>query len=142
MILPDLNLLIYAHNPQAPHHTSARQWWEDCMNGSEDVGIPWAVSCGFVRLVTHRRVFVQPLNAKAALDIVDSWFARHHVSALNPGPEHLPLLREMLEASGHAGSLTTDAHLAALALEHRCTLHSNDRDMARFPRLQRHNPLA
>lgn len=142
VILPDVNLLIYAHNEAAPHHVAARRWWEATLSAEQPVALPWAVVLGFVRLVTHTRVLEDPLSADAALDRVDGWLACESVQVLEPGPRHLSILRNLLQAVGVAGSLTTDAHLAALAIEHRCQLCSNDSDFARFPGLQWHNPLA
>jgi toxin-antitoxin system PIN domain toxin len=83
-----------------------------------------------------------PLTSDAALDRVESWLERPGVRILEPGPRHLIILRELLEAAGVAGSLTTDAHLAAIAVEHQCELCSNDADFARFPGLRWRNPLA
>ena len=142
MILPDVNLLLYAHNNLAPNHDRARAWWEEVMSAPQAVGLPWAVICGFVRLTTHRAVFDPPLTAARALDYVDSWLICQNVRILHPGPRHMQLLRGMFAAVGVAGRLTTDAHLAALAVEHNCTLHSNDSDFARFSGLRFVNPLA
>jgi len=142
MVLPDVNLLVYAHNESAPGHARARAWWEDVINRQEPVGLPWAVALGFVRLVTHPAVFVRPLEPLAALGHVELWLEQPQVDVLEPGPRHLVILRELLSAAGVAGALTTDAHLAALAIEHQCELHSNDTDFARFPGLRWHDPLA
>lgn len=141
MILPDLNLIVYAHNADAPDHGAARAWWEGLLNGNEPVAIPWAVALGFVRLMTHRAVLITPLQPAAAIAHVRSWFAQPAVEHLEPGPRHLDILDRMLSAAGTAGNLTTDAHLAALAIEHQCELHSNDTDFARFPGLRWRNPL-
>ena len=141
MIVPDINLLVYAYNTDAPHHSAARDWWEGALNSPRLVGVPWAVSLGFVRLTTHPRVLEQPLAPARALDHVEAWLARPNVDCLEPGPRHLTVLRTLLEATGVAASLTTDAHLAALAIEHQGELHSNDADFGRFPGLRWHNPL-
>jgi hypothetical protein len=141
VIVPDLNLVIFAHNADAPDHAAARAWWEGLLNGTEPVAIPWAVALGFVRLMTHRAVLVHPIVPAAALSHVRAWFAQPVVEHLEPGPQHLDLLDRMLTAAGTAGNLTTDAHLAALAIEHQCELHSNDTDFARFPGLRWRNPL-
>ena len=77
-----------------------------------------------------------------ALERVDEWFGCDVVRPLEPGPRHLVVVRTLFEATGVAGSLTTDTHLAALAIEHQAELHSNDRDFERFPGLRLHNPLA
>ena len=112
------------------------------MTGREPVGIPWVVVLGFIRLTTHAAVLELPLPPKAALARVGQWFAREHVQGLDPGPRHLVILDRLFDATGVGGNLTTDTHLAALAIEHQCELHSNDADFARFPGLRWHNPLA
>ena len=141
MILPDVNLLLYAYNEAAAPHARARAWWEDLLTRQHPVGLPWAVVLGFVRLATHPRVLEEPLSPAAALDRVDTWFAQPAVRILDPGSRHLAILRTLLDATGLAAGLTTDAHLAALAIEHQAELHSNDLDFARFPGLRWHNPL-
>ncbi len=141
MILPDVNLLIFAHAADAPHHAAARAWWERVLNSTDRVGIPWAVAFGFVRLTTHPAVMREPLAPTDALDRVEGWLARPNVTVLEPGPRHLAIVRSLFAATGVAASLTTDTHLAALAIEHRAELHSNDRDFERFPGLRLHDPL-
>ncbi|MGH8494722.1 MAG: type II toxin-antitoxin system VapC family toxin [Gammaproteobacteria bacterium] len=142
MIVPDVNLLIYAYNRDAPHHAEARAWWEDLLSSDEPVGLTWATTLGYIRLMTHRAVLITPLPTERAITHVRSWHMRPNVSVLEPGPRHLDLLGRMLDAIGTAGRLTTDAHLAALAIEHQCELCSNDADFARFPGLRWRNPLA
>ena len=138
---PDVNLLVYAYNRDARDHAPARQWLEGLLSGSERVGLPWAVTCGFIRLMTHPAVLVTPLDPVRAVAHVQSWFDRSNVEALEPGPQHLEVLGRLLRDAGVAGSLTTDAHIAALAIEHQCEVHSNDADFARFPGLRWRNPL-
>lgn len=133
VIIPDVNLLVYAYNEAAPRHADARDWWETLLSRPSRVGLPWAVIFGFVRLVTHPRVLSDPLPPAAALDHVEAWLARAEVQVIEPGPRHLVIVRGLLEATGVAASLTTDTHLAALAIEHQSELHSNDADFARFP---------
>jgi predicted nucleic acid-binding protein len=67
VIIPDLNLLVYAYNASAPHHASARHWWEDTVGGHQPVGIPWVVALGFLRILTSRVVMVQPMEGSRAL---------------------------------------------------------------------------
>ena len=141
MIVPDLNLLIYSYNRKAPQHEAARAWWEGLLNGAEPVAVPWVVVLGFVRLMTQRTMLATPMQPAIALAQVRAWFACPNVEELEPGPQHLDLLDRLLAAAGTAGNLTTDAHLAALAIEHQCELHSNDTDFARFPGLRWRNPL-
>lgn len=141
MILPDLNLLVYAYNSDAPDHTGARSWWEAVLTEPRPVVLPWAVSLGFLRLMTSRSVLVEPLSASEAIEFIRSWLARPQVRILQPGPGHLDLVDELAKAAGKAGSLTTDIHLAALAIEHGAELHTNDGDFKRFPGLRWTNPL-
>jgi hypothetical protein len=141
VIVPDLNLLIYAYNDGTPQHTPARRWWEDLLNGTERVGMPWVVTTGFVRLVTQRGPLGRPMTLEQVLDYVQEWFVFPHVAPLNPGAEHLTLFRQALAASGVGGNLATDAHIAALAMEYQAEVHSNDADFARFPGLRWRNPL-
>ena len=141
MIVPDLNLLVYAYNDGAPLHAPARRWWEDLVNGTERVGIPWVVTTGFVRLVTQRGLLSPPMTLEQALDYLQEWFRFPHVTPLNPGVEHLALFRRAIVASGAGGNLVTDAHIAALAIEYQAEVHSNDTDFGRFPGLRWRNPL-
>ena len=141
MIVPDLNLLVYAYNDGAPRHHSARRWWESLVNGVERVGIPWVVSTGFVRLMTHPKVLVYPATPEQAVDYVREWFRFPHVTPINPGSDHLTHLRRSLAAAGVGANLVTDAHIAALAKEYQAEVHSNDTDFSRFPGLRWRNPL-
>ncbi len=141
MIVPDTNLIVYAYNDAAPWHEAARRWWEGLVNGSERVGVPWVVSTGFVRLMTHSRVLASPITVADAVGHVRDWFRYTHVTPINPGAEHLTHVRRSLDACGVGGDLVTDAHVAALAIEYQAEVHSNDSDFARFPGLRWRNPL-
>ena len=141
MILPDLNLLVFAYNSDAPDHEAAREWWERTLSAPRSVGLPWVVSIGFLRLMTSRTVVADPISPATALGDIRSWLERPQVRILEPGPRHLDLLDEMAEAAGKAGKLSTDIHLAALAVEHGAELCSNDADFGRFPGLRWVNPL-
>lgn len=141
MIVPDLNLLLYAHDATSPRHEAARTWWEELSNGTERVGLSWLVVAGFIRLTTGPSVMGQPATPSQAIDTVEEWFRLPHVSPINPGSEHLRLLRQALAAAGVGGNLVTDAHIAALAMEYQAEVHSNDSDFGRFPGLRWRNPL-
>lgn len=141
MILPDINLLVYAHNADAPFHQPALTWWQSTLQSGKAVAIAWVVALGFIRLLSNPRVVKQPVPLARLVHEIQRWLALSHVSILNPGPRHLELLEELLGQAGTTVSLTTDAHLAALAIEHGCVLHSNDQDFARFDRLAWKNPL-
>ena len=141
MIVPDINLLVYAYNDGAPDHEAARRWWEDLVNGAERVGVPWVVATGFVRLMTHPRALTAPVPPTDAIALVRDWFRYDHVSPINPGAEHLTHFQRNLEAAGVGANLVTDAHVAALAMEYQAEVHSNDADFSRFPGLRWRNPL-
>jgi uncharacterized protein len=142
VIIPDVNLLIYAYNEAASHHVPARAWWEGVMSRERPVGLPWAVVFGFIRLVTHSAVLLQPLRPKDAMAIVGTWLTREHTRTLEPGPRHLEIVSQLFEHTGVASNLTTDTHLAAIAIEHQAEVHSNDADFSRFPGLRWSNPLS
>jgi toxin-antitoxin system PIN domain toxin len=141
MIVPDLNLIIYAVNAQAAAHPKAREWWEARMNGSERIGLPWVVLLGFLRLTTSPRVFASPLSPAESWELVESWLDWPQTTLVNPGPKHAQILKTLVLEHGTAGNLTTDAHLAALCLEHEAKLHTADNDFSRFRALRWHNPL-
>ena len=141
MKLPDVNLLLYATDEASHHHGRALPWLEALMSGSEPVGFCWAVLLGFLRLSTRARVFANPLEPQKAFDIVESWLAQPCALVVNPTERHLTILHGLLEPLGTAGNLTTDAHLAALAIEHGGEVCSADTDFGRFPGLRWSNPL-
>ena len=142
MILMDVNLLLYAYDSSSAHHDRAKPWLEGRLSGVETVGFAWATLVAFLRLATSPRVFESPFRVDDALDLVDAWLAAPCSTVLHPGSRHAVLLRQLLEPLGTAGNLTTDAHLAALALEHDAELCSADTDFSRFPGLRWTNPLA
>ena len=141
MKLPDVNLLLYAVDEGAVRHEPARAWVEERLSGSETFAFTWVVLLAFIRLTTSPRVFQSPLSTSEALDLVDSWLAQPCVTVVHPTSRHAPVRRDLLEPLGTAGNLTTDAHLAALAIEHGAELCSTDRDFSRFAGLRWANPL-
>jgi uncharacterized protein len=142
MILLDANLLIYAIDSSSPHHRSARDWLEETLSGAEEVGLTWNVILAFLRIVTNPAVVRHPLAPEVALDYVDSWLQQPCVRIVVPGTRHWLIFRSLVRSAGTAGNLTSDAHLAALALEHNCELYSSDHDFKRFPGIKHINPLA
>ena len=132
MIVADVNLLVHAHDSQSRRHEAAREWWETLMNGTGSVGLPWAAVLGFIRISTNPKILDNPLDVGSACGRVRSWLAQPQTMLIHPGDRHADILFELLDAVGAAGNLTTDAHLAALAIEHQAELHSTDADMARF----------
>jgi toxin-antitoxin system PIN domain toxin len=141
MILPDVNLLVYAHNVRDPRHPKALAWWSECLSGQEGVALAWAVIHGFVRVTTHPRVFERPLTVEESLSRVEEWMTLPHVHLVEPPRGHFQTWAALLRELGTAGNLSTDAHLAALAMERGLILHTTDADFSRFPGLKWRNPL-
>ncbi len=132
MKLVDANILLYAVNEDAPHHERSRSWLDSALSGAETVGFAWVVLLAFLRLSTRAGVFPAPLTVGQATDVATGWLEQPAAITVEPTPRHLSLLGALLEDSGSAGNLVSDAHLAALALEHRAELVSFDGDFARF----------
>ncbi len=141
MKIVDLNVLLYAVNEDAPHHRRIVGWWEQALNGDEAIGLAWVVVLGFLRTATNPRIVPHPLAAEEAVEQVDTWLALDVVSLVTETRDHWRVLRGLLVEAGVAGNLTTDAHLAAMAVTRGAILASCDGDFARFPNLRWENPL-
>jgi uncharacterized protein len=141
VILVDANLLIYAIDQDSPHHRKARAWLEEILSGSTTVVLAWIVALAFLRITTRASVMNKPLRAERAIAYIDSWLAQPQVALVRPGEQHWAILRNLLQASGTSGNLTSDAHLAALAIEQGYTVYSADNDFRRFGGLTVVNPL-
>ena len=141
MIVPDVNLVVYAHNTRAPEHLAASLYWEGLLNSGTEVGLADVVILGFVRLTTRSGVLAHPLTASGATQVVAGWFANSNVVPLPIGPDHWKVFSRLLATERSPSGLVTDAHLAALAIERGATLHSRDRDFARWPELDWTDPL-
>ncbi len=142
MKLVDANLLLYAVNRDAPLHREAKEWMEEALNGQEAVAFSWVAILAFLRLTTRAGFFESPITVQAAFDLVAEWLDQPAATIVHPGPRHFAIMRELLLPLGTAGNLTSDAHLAALAIEHGAELCSCDSDFGRFPRVKWRNPLA
>jgi toxin-antitoxin system PIN domain toxin len=141
MKILDVNLLLYALDARSPHHANARNFLDRVLNTDETVALPWAVILGFLSAVTNGRIYTQPLTSDQALALIDGWLARPNVVALEPGPDHWTIMRDLVRESGTAGSLAGDAHLAALAIERGAELCSADADYGRYARLRWVDPV-
>jgi toxin-antitoxin system PIN domain toxin len=141
VILPEINLVIYAHNGAAARHAKALQWWNQCLQGHDAVVLAWVVVLGFVRIATHPKVFANPMPVQEALDRIEEWLSLPHIYVVHPSPLHFQIWSSLLKRLGSAASLTTDALLAALAIERGLILHTTDADFSRFPGLKWRNPL-
>jgi toxin-antitoxin system PIN domain toxin len=132
MKIVDANVLLYATNSSSSHHQSAHRWLTTAFAGTESIGFPWVSLLAFIRLSTNPRLFPSALPVSAAFDLVDSWLAQPSASVAAPTARHAAVMRGLLEQVGSAGNLTTDAHLAALAVEYGAEIVTYDRDFARF----------
>jgi toxin-antitoxin system PIN domain toxin len=141
MKIVDINLLIYAINKDTPHHVKAKNWLEDSLSSNEPFGFAWIVILGFLRIITNGRIMPKPLASEAALEVVDEWLGLAPSLIVVPTDRHWLILQELLMPLGTAANLTSDAHLAALAIEHGARLFSTDNDFSRFPKLRWSNPI-
>ena len=132
VVLVDANVLLYAVNQSSAEHEAARTWLDASLAGSEAVGFAWAVLLAFVRIGTNPSILPTPMTADDATGQVEAWLAAPAAVTAHPSARHASLLRGLLRPAGTAGNLTTDAHLAALAIEHGADVVSYDRDFARF----------
>jgi toxin-antitoxin system PIN domain toxin len=141
VILVDANLLIYARSTTSPDHAAAQAWLDSRLNGSAPVGLPWPSLLAFVRITTNPRIFPQPLAMSAAWQQVEEWLDCEPAWIPTPTERHRALLGPLLPQAAGRADLVSDAHLAALAIEHGLILCSTDGDFARFPGLRWENPL-
>lgn len=136
MRVPDANVLLYAIDPEARNHERAKAWLEASLSGGETVGLAWTTLLAVVRLTTNPAIYDDPLSPDEALDLIDGWLAQPPTTLVEPTDRHPEVLRSLLADAGAAGNLTSDAHLAALAIEHGATLTSFDADFRRFSGLK------
>lgn len=132
MVVPDANVLLYAVNSASAHHEESLEWLERSLAGAEAVGFSWVVLLAFIRVSTNRSVLPEALDVDESTAQVLDWLSAPAAVQLEPTARHAEVLRGLLLDSGTAGNLTTDAHLAALAVEHGGTVVSYDRDFGRF----------
>jgi uncharacterized protein len=140
-ILIDANLLIWAHHEQFLQHPAARAWLADTLSTVPLVYIPWPTVLAFLRVSTHAHALTHPLTIETAWEVVRGWLARPNVHLLVPTERHEAILARLLVEGRASGNHTTDAHLAALAMEAGVELQSADRDFARYPGLRWRDPL-
>jgi len=141
VILPDVNLLLYVHNRSAQQHEAAARWLTAALAGPEPVALTWTTILGFLRMSTNPKVYPNPMTVGEAIAAVNEWLAHPAVALLHMGERHWDILARLIVTGNVSGPTITDAHLAALAIEHGATLCTTDRDFARFPGLHWQNPL-
>ena len=142
MTLPDVNVLVYAHREDSPHHVACRDWLLETLKADRAFGMSDAVLASFVRIVTHPRVFKQPSRLEIALGFVAGVLSQPHVVAVTPGPRHWEIFTRLCRDADARGNLVADAYLAALAIESGCEWVTTDGDFARFPGLKWRRPAA
>lgn len=140
MKIVDANVLLYAINEDAEHHESARLWLDGALSGESTVGFSWIVLLAFVRLATKVGLFPHPLSTDEAMDRVDAWLSQPTTVVVEPTVHHANIVRDLLRSVGSGGNLVNDAHIAALAIEHRADVVSYDNDFDRFEVITRHVP--
>lgn len=141
MILVDANILLYAEDSLSSFHQKAREWWDGQLSGTGPVCLCWTVLSAFIRIGTNPRVFESPLSLEQSLDRIQSWIDQPCTRIIRPTERHWTIFQQVLKDGQAVANLVTDAHIAALALEHGCTVASTDADFARFSKLKWINPL-
>jgi toxin-antitoxin system PIN domain toxin len=142
VFLVDVNILLYAHLKLSPYHERARDWLDEQLGGNARVGLPWLSLLGFLRIATNPRVLIRAESVPAAVNQVREWLDNDMVWIPEPTERHANILGRILVERDAGGGVVSDAHLAALAMEHGLTLCTNDRDFSYFPGLKWMNPLA
>jgi toxin-antitoxin system PIN domain toxin len=137
----DVNVLVYAHRRESPDHEAMLDWLDDARTGTEPLGLMGAVLAGFVRVVTHPRIFREPTPLPVALDLVEAVRSSPAATAVEPGERHWGLFADLCRTVDAKGNLVPDAYLAALAIEQGATWVSADRGFSRFPGLRWQHPL-
>lgn len=141
-MLVDANLLLYAVDERSHFHVPSLEWLTSALNGARRVGIPWMSLVAFLRISTNPRATDRPLAPNKAAELVRDWLDAEVVWTPGPGPRHGEIVLGLVEAGQLTGNLVSDAHLAAIAIEHGLVLASNDSDFSRFEGLRWENPLA
>lgn len=141
MILPDVNILVYAHREDSVNHPAYREWLESVIINDQAYGISDMVLSGFLRVVTHPRIFNPPSNIDQALEFVNDVRDQPNCVLIRPGPRHWRIFENLCKTAGVKGNLVPDAYLAALAIESGCEWITTDRDFARFSQLSWRHPF-
>lgn len=141
MILPDVNVLLYAYRIDAPGHPGFRDWLAGAVDSDQAFGMSDLVLSSFLRIATHHRVFDPPSPLDHALGFCEALKTRSNCVPVSPGPAHWGIFTRLAREVGAKGNLLPDAYLAALAIESGCEWITTDRDYSRFPGLKWRHPL-
>ena len=142
MILPDVNVLVIAHRSDQDHHEAMRAWLEAEVASERPFALSDLTVSGFLRIVTNPKIYRRPTPLGAAIEVVNGLIEHPTCVPVGPGARHWPIMREVLRGADARGNLVTDAHLAAIAIEHGATIATRDRGFARFTGLNWFDPLA
>ncbi|MGH3635919.1 type II toxin-antitoxin system VapC family toxin [Mycobacterium sp.] len=142
MRIVDANVLLYAVNTASEHHDSSLQWLDGALSGADSVGFAWVPLLAFIRLSTKEGLFPAPLRVDDAVSRVADWLGAPTAIPVSPTARHAATLSGMLAQVGTGANLVNDAHLAALAVEHRAAIVSYDSDFGRFDGVRWDRPSA
>lgn len=141
MLCVDVNVIVYAHRVESPDHADVHRWLDQARRGPQPLGIPAIVSSGFLRIVTHPRIFAEPTPLEVAIDFLDGLRSSPAVTGVLPGPRHWEIFTDLCRRIDAKGNTIPDAFLAAIAIEHGATWISADRGFAGYPGLRWRHPL-
>jgi toxin-antitoxin system PIN domain toxin len=141
MVVPDVNILLYAFREELPEYPRARRWLTDALANEEPIGLPDVVASGFIRIATHPRTYTPPTPVDRALDFIEALLSHTSCIRIEPGPRHWTIFSDLCRSLQLQGVLIPDAYLAAIAIETGSEFITRDRDFARFPGLRYRNPL-
>src|SRR5436190_146668 len=139
MVLPDVNVLIYAHRAELPQHEATRAWLDAAIGSDASYALSELVLSSFLRIVTNPRAFVDPTPLELAIEVADRWRGRRNCVLVSPGVRHWAIFTRLCHAAGAKGNLVPDAFLAALAIESGAEWITTDRGFARYPGLRCRN---
>ena len=142
MIFPDINLLIYAYDSGSKHHRICSEWLETTINSQVPVCFSWHTIFGFMRVATTIRMVSRPFTASEVMTIAEELMSVATAKMLEPGEKHFGIFRRLVDDTGISGARLSDAHIAALAIEHGATVASSDKDFRVFDGLSLMNPIA
>lgn len=142
MLVPDVNVLVYAHREDAPEHDAYATWLRELVTAAEPFALSELVLVGFLRLVTNHRVFREPTPADVAMNFLDQLLARPTCRQIRPGPRHWEIFANLYTATRATGAFVADVQHAAVVIEHGCEWVTSDGDFARIPGLRWRHPLA
>lgn len=135
MVLPDVNVLVYAFRPDVAEHAVARRWLDGVIAGDAMFGLSPLVLGAMVRISTNRRAFATPSTVDDAFGFCEDLLGQPHCQIVEPGNRHWDIFRRLCVETATVGRRVTDPWFAALAIEWGCQWVSFDRDFARFPGL-------